>query len=68
MMSVRDIIINLRFLQEMAEREEKGVIEIDSEKAEFIFGEAIDALERAANDEKIANKKIMRLVDLLVKE
>lgn len=68
MMREADIINNLRFLREKADRAEKGLIVIESEKAKYIFGEAIAALERATNHEKIANEKILKLVDLLVKE
>ena len=68
MMRDADIISNLRFLCEKADRAEKGLIVIEPEKAKYIFGEAIAALERATNAEKTANEKILKLVDLLVKE
>lgn len=68
MMHDEDIINNLRFLKEKADRSDKGLIMIESEKAKYIFGEAIAALERATNHEKIAKEKILKLVDLLVKE
>lgn len=68
MMRNVDIINNLRFLREKAVRAEKGMIVIESEKAEYFFGEAINALERAGDSEEKANEKILKLVELLVKE
>ena len=68
MMRVPDIINNLRFLAEKADRSDKGLIVIESEKAKYVFGEAVAALENAADAEKTANEKILKLVGLLVKE
>lgn len=62
-----DVINNLLILKERAENSTNGQIVLESEKASYVFGEAIAAIRRGADAEKNANERIIKIVDLLTR-